>query len=237
MRTISAPLFLLLLTGVRPMPLKPVSAPQSIWSLLIVKDSGLSFPAGCIPWHYHARVSPPVSAPVSLYPNLAHDAYIYLNQFRSDPELYGSRIGLDLSQVRRSRTLQWDATLARAAEEKAYDMANENFFAHIDHHGHGMNYRVQELGYLLPPEWTARASANYIESIAANNKDPRHFIDQLIIDKDVPDKGHRLQLLAITNFYRNASRIGIGIAYQRNSSYKYYCCIVIAPKFESVPAE
>lgn len=176
-------------------------------------------------------------AHVALYRNLAHEAYLYLNAFRSKPSYFGSKIGLDLGNVKSTRALVWDPILAAAAEDKAADMAQNNFFGHIDPAGYGMNYRVQQKGYLLPPEWTAKQSANFIESIAANSKDPAHFIDQLIIDKGIPGKGHRLHLLAISNFYNNASRIGIAIAYNRNSTYKYYCCILIAPRFSTVAAD
>lgn len=174
---------------------------------------------------------------VLLFKNLARDAFIYLNEFRGRPAFYGSKIGLDLRNVKNTRALIWDPVLAAAAEEKAYDMANENFFSHVDHEGHGMNFRVQQKGYLLPPEWTAKQSANFIESIAANSKDPAHFIDQLIIDKGISGKGHRQHLLAISHFYNNASRIGIAIAYNRNSTYKYYCCILIAPRFANVAGD
>lgn len=181
-----------------------------------------------------SKIPTPSDSQVLLFKNLARDAFIYLNEFRGRPAYYGSKIGLDLRNVKNTRALTWDPVLAAAAEDKVYDMAHGNFFSHIDQEGYGMNYRVQQKGYLLPPEWTAKQSANFIESIAANSKDPAHFIDQLIIDKGVEGKGHRQHLLAISHFYSNASRIGIAIAYNSNSTYKYYCCILIAPRFANV---
>lgn len=174
------------------------------------------------------------AAGAMLYRNLARQAFMYLNEFRRDPAGHGRQIGLDLSQVSPRRQLQWDPILAAAAEEKVYDMGHENFFGHIDPQGYGMNYRVAQKGYLLPPAWTENPAANFIESIAANSMDPAHFIDQLIIDKGIPGKGHRQHLLGTSNFYSNASRIGIAIGYERNSTYKYYCCILIAPRFANV---
>ncbi len=174
---------------------------------------------------------------VVLYPDLARESFIYLNEFRNSPAIYGKKIGLDLRRIASARLLTWDPLLAEAAGEKAAEMASENYFGHIDLQGKGMNYRVYRKGYLLPAEWTRNAAANYIESIAANSKDPRHFIDQLIIDKGVQDKAHRQHLLGTTHFYSNASRIGIAIAYSRESAYKYYCCILIAPRFAEVKAE
>lgn len=184
-----------------------------------------------------SKISTPNDSKVLLFKNLARDAFVYLNEFRSRPAYYGSKIGLDLRNVKNTRALNWDPVLAAAAEEKAYDMAHENFFSHIDQEGYGMNYRVQQKGYLLPPEWTAKQSSNFIESIAANSKDPAHFIDQLITDKGIEGKGHRQHLLAISHFYSNASRIGIAIAYNPNSTYKYYCCILIAPLFANVAVD
>lgn len=174
---------------------------------------------------------------VVVYRDLARQCYLYLNEFRSNPVASGRTIGLDLRGISAAPSLTWDPLLAAAAEEKAAEMARENYFGHIDLQGKGMNYRVRRKGYLLPPEWIQNPAANYIESIAANSKDPRHFIDQLIIDKGVEDKAHRQHLLGSTHFYHNASRIGIAIVYDKESVYKYYCCILIAPRFAEVPAE
>ena len=170
------------------------------------------------------------SSNIRIFRDLAYKSYQYLNQFRSNPNFYGEQIGLDLSEIKIAKTLIWDPTLIHLAELKAVDMAGRNYFNHIDPEGYGMNYRAEEAGFPLPENWIRKKNLNSIESIAANNKTPDRFIQQLIIDQGVDQKGHRRHLLATIPFYQKATHIGIGIAYNPQSEYGYYCCVLIAPK-------
>jgi len=166
-----------------------------------------------------------------IYYRVAYQSFLYLNKFRANPSEMASKIDLDLGDVQASRQLIWDPILAKAATEKAIDMATHNYFSHVDPDGKGMNYYVSQAGYRLPVSWVEDAKKNYIESIAASSKFPDKFIDQLIVDKNVHDKGHRNHLLALTSFYKKATRCGIGIIYDPMSKYHYYCCVLIAPAF------
>ena len=161
----------------------------------------------------------------------AQNMFTYLNACRANPSATGKAISINLNNVKPSVTLQWDSTLAKAAQQKAYEMANENYMAHVDKKGLGMNYRVNALGYTLPDYWLKNKKNNFIESIAANSKGTEDFINQLIIDKGVPDYAHRKHLLGMGEFYSKATHCGIGVAYNPKSKYKYYTCVLIAPKF------
>lgn len=167
---------------------------------------------------------------VKIFKKEAQESFEYLNKFRNDPKLYGKEIGLELSEVRSSKALIWDETLAAQAEKKAIDMASNNYFSHIDKRGYGMNYYVNKAGFTLPDYWLTDKTGNQVESLGANSLGPDKFIQQLIIDKGVDDKGHRIHLLSMNEFYSKNSHVGIGIAYNPNSYYKYYFCILLAPK-------
>ena len=93
-----------------------------------------------------------------------------------------------------------------------------------------MNYYVNKAGFTLPDYWLTDKTGNQVESLGANSLGPDKFIQQLIIDKGVDDKGHRIHLLSMNEFYSKNSHVGIGIAYNPNSYYKYYFCILLAPK-------
>jgi len=166
-----------------------------------------------------------------VYYRVAYQSFLYLNKFRAYPSEMASKIDLDLGDVQAARQLVWDPILAKAATQKAIDMATHNYFSHVDPDGKGMNYYVSQAGYRLPGSWVEDPKKNYIESIAASSEFPDKFIDQLIVDKNVHDKGHRNHLLALTSFYKKATRCGIGIIYDPMSKYHYYCCVLIAPAF------
>lgn len=158
-------------------------------------------------------------------------AFHYLNQIRENPAAFSKKTGVNLSAIKPSPLLKWNEMLARQAELKAADMATKNYFSHVDKQGYGMNYYVNQAGYTLPEHWLSNKTNNQIESLGANTSGPGNFINQLIIDKDDKSKGHRRHLLSADDFYKDNSQIGIGIAHNPNSTYKYYCCILIAPAY------
>jgi uncharacterized protein YkwD len=95
----------------------------------------------------------------------AEKAYLYLNEIRRHPELFYEQFDfLKESQVTH-RALKWNDNLAKAAEDKACDMANLNYFEHIDKKGYGMNYYINKAGYRLIPEFLTNKNDNFFESI------------------------------------------------------------------------
>lgn len=60
-----------------------------------------------------------------------------------------------------------DPILLRVARERGADMANRNYFGHVNPDGFGPNYLVRQAGYNLPAIYGADRRANMVESIAA----------------------------------------------------------------------
>lgn len=125
--------------------------------------------------------------------------------------------------------LKWNDTLAKVAETKALDMATRSYVAHVDPDGYGLNYYINKAGYSLNPKWLASKELNYFESISAGAASGEAAVRTLLIDKDIPDLGHRKHLLGLDKW--TASLYDIGIGYARpvdNSPYKSYVCLIIA---------
>ncbi|QCR24244.1 CAP domain-containing protein [Pontibacter sp. SGAir0037] len=164
----------------------------------------------------------------------AKASFTELNRVRQNPKQYASVYKLPaLLKVPKKHELIWDTTLARLARQKAEDMAQNNYFAHVDKRKKGMNYYLWKSDYPLPHYFSKQDNANNVESIAANTEGPQEFIKQLIIDEGVPGYGHRKHLLGLDDGKTPTTHVGIGIAYNSKSKYKYYCSILIVPKVEN----
>ena len=159
----------------------------------------------------------------------AKQAFEFLNDIRANPGRYARELRLNKNANTSTTKLVWNNDLAKAAEAKAYDMANRNYFNHIDPNGYGMNYYIQKNGYSLDPAWTNSKRNNFFESIAAGVDDGEAAIRLLIIDRGEPSQGHRKHLLGMGSFYASLTDIGIGFA-RRNSGSNYttYISIIIA---------
>ena len=157
-------------------------------------------------------------------------AYALINKVRKNPSAYSSAMGVDLSGVKKRDTLTWNEILAKVAQAKAEDMANNNYFSHTDLNGYGVNYYVNKAGYEIPAKWYADKTTNYFENIAAGYSTGEATVKQLIYDKgaDNASAGHRASLLGMTDWTSNCYDIGIGFAYNKNSKYRYYWSIIIA---------
>jgi hypothetical protein len=159
------------------------------------------------------------------------EAVDFLNKIRANPEAFSQTIGVTLNNIPASAPLKWNDQLAIAAQQKAEDMANRNYFNHVNPEGYGMNYFINETGYTLNAAWLKQKSTNFFESLSAGAKSPVDAIIQLISDgkERVHSKaGHRVHLLGIDDFHKQCYDIAIGWAYNENSTYKYYCCVLIA---------
>lgn len=158
------------------------------------------------------------------------DAFDYLNAVRENPTAYNDELGIDLSAVEKRNNLIWSPELAKAAYNKAKDMAERNYFAHVDPDGYGMNYKINEAGFTLADYLMKSKTSNNFESIAAgtNRNTGKIMIQQLIIDKGVPSLGHRKHLLGMTDFWASAEYCGIGFYKKPSSTYTHYICVLIA---------
>jgi uncharacterized protein YkwD len=157
-----------------------------------------------------------------------------LNAVRQNPAKYATIYKVPaLRKAQAKPALIWDEQLAELAQRKAEDMAGNNYMAHVDRKGRGMNYYLWQANYPLPDFYSKESRANNVESIAANTVGPDDFVKQLIIDEGVPGLGHRKHLLGFNDNGMPATHVGIGIAFNPHSKYKYYCSILIAPKVEN----
>jgi uncharacterized protein YkwD len=159
------------------------------------------------------------------------EAFNYLNNVRANPGKFSDEIGVNLRGIKSIHALRWNENLAAAAQNKAEDMANRDYFDHVNPEGYGMNYFINYYGYSLNASWIEKKSSNYFESISAGARTPKEAIINLIDDGGETvhlNAGHRVHLLGLKDFYQPCYDIGIGWAYNPNSTYRYYCCVLIA---------
>ncbi len=153
-------------------------------------------------------------------------AYNYLNAVRQNPGEFMYELSLNEDNVKNcSKTvLKWNEILYNSAQRKAEDMADRNYFSHIDPDGNGPNYIAYKEGYIFPEYYDMSFDANNIESISAATRGTQGIghIKRLIVDSGVADLGHRIHLLGLNSFYKKHVDIGIGFAYNPDSYYKYY---------------
>lgn len=159
----------------------------------------------------------------------AKRAFELLNDIRMSPHRYAKELGIsNPGQVKNTR-LVWNKQLAKAAEFRAYDMANRDYFDHVTPEGIGPNYYINKAGYYLNPDWLKKMSANNFESIAANHPTAEDGIRAFIIGKNSPGLMHRKHVLGMDEW--NGSLVDIGIGFARvpqGSTYKTYLCVIIA---------
>lgn len=158
----------------------------------------------------------------------AQKAFQYLNEVRQNPSAFSQEIGVKLGYVESRPKLEWSNELAKAAERKAMDMAQRNYFDHVDPEGYGMNYWIVLAGYTLPDDWVSKKSSNTFESIQAGLSTGKEAVKSLLLDKGTNPPGHRNHLLGIEPFWSNCTDIGIGLARNPDSEYEYYMCVLVA---------
>lgn len=161
----------------------------------------------------------------------AKKAFEFLLEIRKNPKKYCNELDFvkDVKSIPKVQ-LKWNDTLAKVAENKAYDMAKRNYFDHVDPDGYGMNYFINKAGYKLNTDWLIDKSDNTFESITAEDKTGEDAIKTLIIDEGVIGKGHRVHLLSLDDFRKNVIDIGIGFARCKNNKNQYstYVSVLIA---------
>tara|TARA_B110000977_G_scaffold175393_1_gene230101 strand:+ start:26 stop:619 length:594 start_codon:yes stop_codon:yes gene_type:complete len=156
-------------------------------------------------------------------------AYNFLNDVRSNSESFKDVFPFLKSSNINSEKLIWNETLALVAQRKAFDMADKNYFDHVDPLGYGINYYINKAGYKLISAFLKNKKDNNFESLGAGYDDGISAIKNLIIDKGVPSLGHRKHLLGMGDFWSSGKDIGIGFVRSKNGSmYNTYLCVIIA---------
>lgn len=108
------------------------------------------------------------------------------------------------SPYQKRKTMVQHPLLWLAAQKRADDMAEKNYFAHISPTGVAANDVARSVGYVLP-DWYP-AGKNNIESISIGGGKPENVALAWLNSK----KGHRLQVFGDDEFYREQECIGIG---------------------------
>jgi uncharacterized protein YkwD len=170
----------------------------------------------------------PEAWPQEFLKDEARQALDYLNEIRKSPASFSDSTGVDLGYVKTRQALEWNDILARVAEEKAFDMAEREYFSHVDPDGNGINILIKQAGYELPDSWVEDVSVNYFESLQAGAASGKEVINDLIKDEGTDPPGHRNHLLGIDEFWSNCVDAGIGMVKKEGSLYGYYTCIIIA---------
>lgn len=119
-----------------------------------------------------------------------------INTARANPSIYGTKYNLDLRYIEPSNPLELDEDLSIDCYNWALEMANTNTLKH--------DY-----------------SDDNNESVAVT-PNINNLVNIFIIDKNIPDLGHRHHLLAHGSSYKDDTNIGIGIVYSNN---KYWIVI------------
>ncbi|GHE29379.1 CAP domain-containing protein [Sphingobacterium griseoflavum] len=167
---------------------------------------------------------------VSVDRTTAKEAYTYLLDFREDPKAMMRALGVhfDHSKVSKVR-LRWNKELARAAELRARDMAERNYFDHSNPEGVGPNHIIVQAGYSLNSDWLKKRTANNFESIAANHPTAVEGMKAFIIGKGSPGFMHRKHVLGMDDWNGSLQDIGIGfVRVPAGAAYKTYMSVIIA---------
>jgi uncharacterized protein YkwD len=120
------------------------------------------------------------------------------------PELQVLALTNSLRQQHGCPALQISPELISAAQSHSQDMANYNYFAHLDRSGHSPKWRAQQAGY------PGNAGT---ENIAAGYSTAEEVV-MAWYNETPPNDGHRRNLL-------NCSLTDIGIGYATNPSSDY----------------
>jgi uncharacterized protein YkwD len=155
-------------------------------------------------------------------------AVAHLNWMRQNPAAAGRQLGLNLNHVRPQPPLRVHPILTQVARERAVDLGQRRYFSHVDPDGRGPNIKVVEAGYPLPRHWIQRPSSNFIESLVAGRATGQAAMDALIIDAGINPPGHRIHLLAMSDFFQRHTDIGVGFACVPGSPYRYYMAVLTA---------
>lgn len=116
-----------------------------------------------------------------------------------------------------------DPILAQVARAKAADMAERDYFGHVNPDGIGPNWLVEHSGYALPDWYEHTEDSNNIESLAGGQTNAGWVMADLL---DSP--GHRQHVLGLASFFAEQTDYGIGYFYREGSQYGHYWVIITA---------
>jgi hypothetical protein len=158
-------------------------------------------------------------------------AFEYLKKVRKDPNAYTERMHVSLKGIAAGPDLHWNDTLAMVAQSRALDMAQNDYFGHVDKAGYGINYYINKAGYKLDDTYLKKNKADDFEAIIASQQSGENAIAAMIVDNSESDLASRKLLLAMTDFSKGLQDIGIGFVHgTKDTKYRYYTVVIIAKR-------
>lgn len=153
-----------------------------------------------------------------------------LNAVRANPNAAQRQLGVDLTaggkfQLTPRPPLVCNARLIEAARGHSRDMNDLAFFGHRNPRGQMAGERIRTAGY----NWLG-----YSENLAASFASPQEALRELLIDEGVPDLGHRVSLLGLSEQTAHLDEVGIGI-HAGNGPYRKYYSLELATDSEPEP--
>ncbi len=130
-------------------------------------------------------------------------------------------------KLQNRKSITCDPRLLTLARSRAEDMAKRSYFSHTNPDGHGPNYLLTMLGYVLPDFWDKTGSANYIESIYYGSGGNRGTPEDAY-DTWMHSSGHRRHVLAEDEFYSTQSVAAVG--HYANGETHYWVFISAPPE-------
>lgn len=129
-----------------------------------------------------------------------------------------------ITDARQSRAvLTCNPLLVDVARQRAADMAQRDYFDHVNPDGAGPNSMVRSAGYRLPDYYDQSPPGNNVESIAAG-----FDTAEATWEGWVNSPHHRSHVLAEEPFFTEQSEYGIGYYYEPNSYYQHYWVLLTA---------
>jgi len=194
-------------------PLGPIFRPLSILALMVF--------VAAIPQTIDAQSEPQaaqrVYLPLIVYSpieasgcQLTAEGQQVLNLLKEHPEQARS-------------TITCHPLLEAVASARAQDMAERDYFAHVNPDGYGPNYLVNAAGYSLPGYYPLQENSNSIESIAGGYNTADEMWAGLL---DSPS--HCMHVLGQHQFYAEQVEVGIGHVYVSDSDLGHYWVIISA---------
>ena len=114
--------------------------------------------------------------------------------------------------------------LAQVARARAMDMAQHNYFDHVNPNGDGPNELVKQAGYELPTYYSSGRRANNVESLAAGYQTAASVWEGWLASS-----AHRVHVLGEDDFYGDQVEFGVGHAFiSTGNDYGHYWVLITA---------
>lgn len=143
-------------------------------------------------------------------------------EFSSSTQELATLFKTDSGQMR--PTMTCNPILMQVAQERAEDMATNDYFGHVNLSGQGPNYLVRDAGYDLASFYSTTVGANEIESIVAGVTNSAG----VAWEQWLQSSSHRPHVLGLSSVFQQQRDYGIGYVYDPSSRYKRYWVLITA---------